>query len=398
MATSWAADAKMQKRTLDFLFGKGDAVLRTEAAISAAQKLFQSDPNAPTPSTERLTKLLNGQYVTRQQFHQAVLILLGASTSPAPNDAKTEPVAPRFASWMAHWDAYKDVANQAVGTEAKANLHANANAVLSEFDGDGDGVITASEYDVMEGKMGEEWINMVNRMLEQRAKAQNTTREAMEDAYVQKHLTGITALGYTLTAEAKACLEGMLRRLLICDVGPAPFSVHAVEGLMGHMEEDACVSVTNHCLQVATHWLRNPIEMFEVLELEEFIALSIFHDIYYYDDFTHHDTRPVEDMKPFLRFTRPAEVIGGHLNHRPDAKALKSMKFSSEMEALKQEWVQMDWFLTMVSMRPKEDAVENNRPKDDVVLPLEFFYHIIGRVFDHSDSLVVEVYHGKDEH
>ena len=119
----------------------------------------------------------------------------------------------------------------------------------------------------------------------------------------------------------------MLRRLYICDVGPAPFSVHTVKDLGKAVDDSACVTVANHCLQIATHWLRNPPEMFSVLELEEFVVLSLFHDVYYYDDFTYHDIRPIEDMKPFLRFTRPAEVVGGHLALRPDINKLKEMKF-----------------------------------------------------------------------
>lgn len=223
-------------------------------------------------------------------------------------------------------------------------------------------------------------------MIEERAKAQGTTKDAMKEAFAQKHIAAISSLGYALSDKAKQCLDAMLQRFFICDVGPAPFSVHAIEDLAIEKHEEVYVTVAQHCLQLATHWLRNPPEHFETLELEEFIVLSLFHDVYYYDDFTHHDIRPVEQLQPFLRYKRPIEVVGGHLSLKPEPKKLSGMQFDSPQDALKQEWVQLDWFLTMVSN--KKNFRKLKPALDDVTLPLEFFYHIIGSVMG-GDELVI---------
>lgn len=43
-------------------------------------------------------------------------------------------------------------------------------------------------------------------------------------------------------------------------------------------------------------------------ELEELVVLTLFHDVYYYDDFPHHDSRTLDLFKPYLRHTIPAQV------------------------------------------------------------------------------------------
>ena len=47
-------------------------------------------------------------------------------------------------------------------------------------------------------------------------------------------------------------------------------------------EAEIPVTVAEHCLQVATHWLRHPPGAYTVSELDELIVLSLFHDIHYY--------------------------------------------------------------------------------------------------------------------
>lgn len=45
--------------------------------------------------------------------------------------------------------------------------------------------------------------------------------------------------------------------------------------------------------------------------------------------------------------------------------------------SLQQEWVQMDWYLTMINMKQK--GVVKNRVGDGITLPIEFFHHYLGR-------------------
>lgn len=309
-------------------------------------------------------------------------------------------------NFMYQWDAYKHVADDALkgkfGDEVDLDKDGQvgggnpAEAYLATFDRDGDGKISAGEVQFMQDGMAEQWVAMVDRMLNERAEKAGSTRQEMETAFVKKHIDAITALGYKLSPAAIECLEGQLKRFWMCDIGPAPFSVHTVEAL--HIsDEHATVTVANHCLQVATHWLRNPPELFEVLELEEFIVLSLFHDVYYYDDFPNHDIRSIEALKPFLRYERPVALVGGHLQLGYDEEKVKTGKFDGPLDALRQEWVQMDWFLTMVAMKYPDKKVAANRPVDSIVLPLDFFHHILGRVMS-GDELVIEKQESAEAH
>merc|ERR1719343_1588770 len=93
-------------------------------------------------------------------------------------------------------------------------------------------------------------------------------------------------------------------------------------------------------------------------------------------------------MEPFLLHEVPKSVVGDHINLKPDAKALQSMQFASPLEALKQEWVQMDWYLTLVNV--KQDATRSKRLGDGVAAPLEFFHHHLGHVFTKNQQTVIE--------
>jgi len=42
---------------------------------------------------------------------------------------------------------------------------------------------------------------------------------------------------------------------------------------------------------MANYWLYNPPPSLNKTELNELIVLSLFHDLYYYDDFINHDIR-----------------------------------------------------------------------------------------------------------
>merc|ERR1712057_80363 len=99
----------------------------------------------------------------------------------------------------------------------------------------------------------------------------------------------------------------------ICDVGPAPFSIHSVEEMTkaGMAVDELCVTVSQHCLQMAMHWLRNPPDFLSVAELQELVVLALFHDVYYYDDFTNHDIAVVRDLEPFLLHEVPKLWLAG---------------------------------------------------------------------------------------
>jgi len=137
------------------------------------------------------------------------------------------------------------------------------------------------------------------------------------------------------------------------------------------------VSVTEHCLQMATHFIRHPPKFLTCGELEELIVLALFHDVYYYDDFPNHDTRTLDLFRPWLEYEIPQRVVGNHLDHSADVQKIKSKNFDSPLDALQQEWVQMDWYLTMINMKQK--GVVKNRVGDGITLPIEFFHHYLGR-------------------
>jgi len=294
--------------------------------------------------------------------------------------------------FMERWDAYKAVANSAIG-ENKQKLAAKVagggvgEQFLSKFDADQDGMIGPSEYDAMEDAIADAWKRRVDADLEKQAKAARTTIAALQDKFVQGHIAGIEAKGYTLDAAAKGCLGQVLQRFFICDVGPAPFSIHTAEQLKDIKLNECTVTVSQHCLQMAMHWLRNPPEFLSVPELEELIVLALFHDVYYYDDFTHHGALAVQMLEPFLLHEIPKAVVGGHLHLKPDKKALETMNFASPLEALKQEWVQMDWYLTLVNV--KHEATRTKRIGDGVVAPLEFFHHHLGHFFTKGKQMVI---------
>lgn len=56
-----------------------------------------------------------------------------------------------------------------------------------------------------------------------------------------------------------------------------------------------------------------------------------------------HGTRIVALLEPFLRYKTPRDIVGGHLDLEMDSHKIKTMHFEDEMDALTQEWAEMDW-------------------------------------------------------
>lgn len=118
-------------------------------------------------------------------------------------------------------------------------------------------------------------------------------------------------------------------------------------------------------------------------------------DIYYYDDFVHHDTRILDDFGAFLVSTsgknsRPAQLINSHLKLAEDATKVSALQFGgdgldrcegAQMDALQQEWVQIDWYLSTTAGEKFGQRLHHGRSEGMVALNLAFFHHHIGRFF-----------------
>ena len=49
-------------------------------------------------------------------------------------------------------------------------------------------------------------------------------------------------------------------------------------------------------------------------------------------------------LADYLVYDVPKQVVGGHLKNKPDKTKLREQKFNDPVDALTQEWVQMDWY------------------------------------------------------
>lgn len=221
--------------------------------------------------------------------------------------------------------------------EFETELHTKDHVVLSESDA----------FGLLSSEKKEAWRAVIQDGMDAHSRDEGSeyfkiSPDEQPRVFAAKHINAIADLGYPLNSEHKDVLQTAFHWFYVCDVGPAPFSLAAIFEQQTS-DSDVAVSVANHCLQMATHWLRHPPACMTVLELDEFIVLSLFHDVFYYEDFANHDTRILDLFGRFLRFKQPRKIVAGHLDLKPDAAKLKSRNFDSEFDALKQEWVQMDW-------------------------------------------------------
>jgi hypothetical protein len=124
-------------------------------------------------------------------------------------------------------------------------------------------------------------------------------------------------------------------------------------------------------------------------------------DIYYFDDFAHHDTRVLNDLGPYLisnegTNSRPAQLINSHLKLAEDAGKVAALQFGDSghddrcahamMDALQQEWVQIDWYLSTTAGDRFGQQLHHGRSEGIQMLNLAFFHHHIGRFFTKHQS------------
>ena len=184
------------------------------------------------------------------------------------------------------------------------------------------------------------WFDFITKEMTKRAKDSDSTVDELPKSFAKMHVSAIIKLGYALNEEEQMALSAALERFYLCDIGPAPFSAHEVAD--ANLPECCSeVTVSEHCLQMATHWVRHPPSCFTIKELEELVVMSLFHDVYYYDDFVHHGSRALELLRPWVTSHTVAGLIGGHIHLECDEDAVQTLQFATPLDALKQEWVQM---------------------------------------------------------
>lgn len=126
---------------------------------------------------------------------------------------------------------------------------------------------------------------------------------------------------------------------------------------------------------MASHWFRYPPSFLSPSEIDELIVLSLFHDIFYFDDFINHDKRILQLFQSYVHSDKVKKVVGEHLDLLPDNNI--NLVSKTPLEVLQYEWTQMDWYLTLTTPLLKTD--EN---KDSIFLPIKSFYDHIGRLME----------------
>jgi hypothetical protein len=259
-----------------------------------------------------------------------------------------------------------------------------------------------ADFDARNEAVGQAWRDFVRSRIQVKAHSNGfATAEELTEDFVNHHITSIEALKYELTAQDKAVLGSCLARFFQCDIGPAPFSlIDVAKRRYRNKSSEDVISCSAHMRAMATHWLRHPPQFFTIRELEELVVLSLFHDVYYFDDFVHHDSRILDDLNEYLLVTegnthsRAAELINSHLKISEDREEVQSLLFcgnrtpsrvdpvDAQLEALKQEWVQVDWYLTTTGGNVVGQQLAHSTFSEGLVcLPLAFFHHHLGRFF-----------------
>jgi len=277
-----------------------------------------------------------------------------------------------------------------------------------------------ADFNAQNEAMGQAWQDYVATNMQITARSQGfSSAEELTASFVNHHISSIEALKYELTEQDKAVLSACLARFYQCDVGPAPFSLIDVakRRYRNNCSEDV-ISCSAHMRAMATHWLRHPPQFFTMRELEELVVLSLFHDVYYYDDFVHHDSRILKDLGAYLLVTegnahsRAAALINSHLKISEEREEVESLFFcgnktpsradpvDAQLEALKQEWVQVDWYLsTTAGSVVGQELAHHTFSEGIVCLPLAFFHHHLGRFFtmhrcEQGGHVIIERRHG----
>ena len=132
---------------------------------------------------------------------------------------------------------------------------------------------------------------------------------------------------------------------------------------------------------MANHWINNPPSFLTKSELNELIVLSLFHDIFYFDDFINHDTRILELFNPYIKSKIIKLIVGTHVDLIPNTNTHTNEK--NPIEILIDEWTQMDWYYTSnIKSNNKSNNKSNKSNKSNnkvnKILPLNYFYDHIG--------------------
>jgi hypothetical protein len=275
-----------------------------------------------------------------------------------------------YISFLNEWFDYKELADKQVSD--KCNKQSCSK-------------IKNLEYKAKHTTIVRLWLEMIRRCLDKKAKIQNlSSRTDIINLFINEHISGIQEKGYKLNDAALKILKYALTRWYFCNQCPAPFSITSILreekrrncSLMKEVDKkDATqfITVSQHCLAMASHWFRYPPSFLSTSEIQELIVLSLFHDIFYYDDFTNHDKHVLELFKFYINSDNVKKVVGEHIDLLPFDQ-VPDFVSKSPLESLQHEWTQMDWYLTLTT--PLLKTYEN---KNSIFLPIKTFYDHIGR-------------------
>ena len=229
-----------------------------------------------------------------------------------------------------------------------------------------------NNFKIKNNEIVKKWLNLTHKLLDK--------KHIIDNNFINTQILNIELLGYNLLETDKAIIGKAFDSYLLCNVFPAPFSIAGIliekqkRGCNEIKSDDitALITVSEHCLSMATYWYRHPPQFLTPRELTELIVLSIFHDIFYYQDFVRHDEMTLELFKPYIQSDMIKEVIGTHIDFIPNENEEENSKIKP-IDKLKQDWTKMDWYLTSTTLERKSKENEHLH-----ILPLEFFYKHIG--------------------
>ena len=182
--------------------------------------------------------------------------------------------------------------------------------------------------------------------------------------FTNTQIFNIELLGYKLLERDKIIMNKAFNNWLLCNTFPAPFSITSVFNKQKY-NYNMLITVAEHCLYMATYWYYNPPIFLKPYEINELIVLSIFHDIFYFENFQNHDKMVLKLFTPYIQSELIREIIGTHL----DFISNKNYNFNDTPSVkFKKKWSMLDEYFT-------DTIYENDKIH---ILPLEFFYKHIG--------------------
>jgi hypothetical protein len=237
------------------------------------------------------------------------------------------------------------------------------------------------QYNKMHTRIINLWENVIFDCLDKFAILKNIpNRNILISNFVDGHINSIEKLGYKLNKSAREVLNEAFTKWFLCDQCPAPFSILSIlneEKKRGcNLIKDAdkkdattVISIAEHCLALANFVYKEDPQFLSKSELDELIVMSLFHDVYYYEDFINHDIHILELFKQYIHSDNIKKIIGVHFDLVPvnESKYI----FKSDIDKLTNKWMHMDWYLSL-----KKPMFPSNNDN----LPIETFYHNIGRV------------------